>query len=79
MSDYLGTPKYMYNSQGELVWHGTLDIYGRITVKKVISMTALLGIKGNMEIEKQVDCTITVLGIMILRWGCISAKILLSF
>lgn len=34
VTDYLGTPEYMYNSQGELVWHGTLDIYGRITVKK---------------------------------------------
>ncbi|MDM1352063.1 RHS repeat-associated core domain-containing protein [Myroides marinus] len=24
----------MYNAKGELVWHATLDIYGRITVKK---------------------------------------------
>nr|WP_286425302.1 RHS repeat-associated core domain-containing protein [Myroides marinus] len=31
---YLGTPEYMYNAKGELVWHATLDIYGRITVKK---------------------------------------------
>ncbi|MVX35278.1 RHS repeat-associated core domain-containing protein, partial [Myroides sp. LoEW2-1] len=33
VSNYLGTPEYMYDATGDLVWHGTLDIYGRIDMK----------------------------------------------
>ncbi|MEJ5054701.1 DUF6531 domain-containing protein, partial [Sphingobacterium sp. MYb382] len=30
VSDYLGTPNFMYNAQGEKVWECTLDIYGKV-------------------------------------------------
>ncbi|MEK6512464.1 RHS repeat-associated core domain-containing protein [Myroides odoratimimus] len=31
--NYLGTPEYMCDATGDLVWHGVLDIYGRIDMK----------------------------------------------
>jgi RHS repeat-associated protein len=30
VTDYLGTPNFIYNAQGEKVWECTLDVYGKV-------------------------------------------------
>ena len=73
ITDYLGTPTEMYNSNGEKTWSVELDIYGSVRNFAGRSLSDCPFIRDSMRMRKQ-GCIITVSGIILLMKGGISRK-----
>ncbi|WP_316930762.1 RHS domain-containing protein [Porphyromonas gulae] len=74
VTDYLGTPTEMFNSDGEKTWSVELDIYGSVRNFAGRSLSDCpFRYQGSMRMRRQ-GYTITVSGIILLMRGGISRK-----
>ena len=74
ITDYLGTPTEMYNSDGEKTWSAELDIYGSVRNFAGRSLSDCpFRYQGSMRIRKQ-GCIITVSATTHPTKECISHK-----
>ncbi|KGN87738.1 RHS repeat domain-containing protein [Porphyromonas gulae] len=74
VTDYLGTPTEMFNSDGEKTWSVELDIYGSVRNFAGRSLSDCpFRYQGSMRMRRQ-GCIITVSGIILLMKGGISRK-----